>query len=475
MRRVFVTNLLFVIAVNALVKPAYILGVDRVVQVRIGPASYGIYQALVNLGLMFNVLLDFGLANYNVRMVAGAPDKLAERLPPLLTARILLSALFSVVVFGAAVLLGYRGAYLWLLAGILLIQCLSQAHLFFRSCFSGLHLFRIDSLLSVTDRLLMLGVCAILLQYPGFSLRWFVGAQAACYLAALTAGMVLLRRRVHLNYSFGLKLAPVLAAVKESLPYALITFLMSVYLRADAMLIERISGAVEAGRYAAAYRLLDVGHMFGLTFASLLLPLYGRQMAEGKSVAPLVTTGVSILVPVAFTVASAGLFFGGPIMQKLYGVEGIAEAPVFTVLMCAFPALCLTNIYSTLLTAAGRLKQLNIIAAVACVISLSANFSLIPGLKSIGGAWATFITQWAVAIGFVVAAQRVGELPFRRQETGRLTLFAGSIVALGGLISQLPFKWGINLALLGLTGGALIFLLRLVSVASLKQVFRKEL
>ncbi len=474
MRRVFVTNLLFVIAVNALVKPAYILGVDRVVQVRIGPASYGIYQALVNLGLMFNVLLDFGLANYNVRMVAGAPDKLAERLPPLLTARLLFSALFSVVVFGTAVLLGYRGPHLWLLGGILLIQCLSQAHLFFRSCFSGLHLFRLDSLLSVADRLLMLGVCAVLFQFPGFSLRWFVGAQAACYGVALAAGMVLLRRRMSVPYSFGLRLKPVLSAIKESLPYALITFLMSVYLRADAMLIERISGAVEAGRYAAAYRLLDVGHMFGLTFASLLLPLYGRQLAEGKSVAPLVTTGVSILLPVAFTVASAGLFFGAPVMQKLYGSEGIAEAPIFTVLMWAYPALCLTNIYSTLLTAAGRLKQLNIIAAAACIISLGTNFILIPELKSLGGAWATFITQWAVAIGFVVAAQRVINGPFRRQETGRLLLFAGSIVGLGWGASRLPFPWMVNLFLLGLAGGALIFLLRLVSVANLKQVFRKE-
>ena len=473
MRRVFVTNLLFVIAVNALVKPAYVLGVDRAVQVRIGPASFGIYQALVNLGLMFNVLLDFGLANYNVRMVSLAPDKLAERMPPLLTARILLSLLFSGVVFSAALLLGYQGAYLWLLGGILLIQCLSQAHLFFRSCFSGLHLFKVDSLLSVADRLLMLGLCAVLFQFPNFSLRWFVGAQGACYAVALVAGMVLLRRRTGIPFRFSFKLRPVLAAIRETLPYALITFLMSVYLRADAMLIERLASPVEAGRYAAAYRLLDVGHMFGLTFASLLLPLYGRQISEKTSVAPLVTTGVSLLLPVAFTVAAVGLFFGEPIMQKMYGPEGIAEAPIFTVLMWAFPALCLTNIYSTLLTAGGRLKLMNGIAAAACVISLSANFLLIPQFKSLGGAWATFITQWAVAIGYVIAAQRSAQLPLRRQATARLLLFAGSIVLIGWGTSHLPFPWLLNMVLLGVAGVALMFALGMVSVDNLKQIFKK--
>jgi O-antigen/teichoic acid export membrane protein len=472
-RRVFVTNLLFVIAVNALVKPAYVLGIDRAVQVRIGPASFGIYQALVNLGLMFNVLLDFGLASYNVRMVSLAPQKLAERLPPLLTARILLSVLFSVVVFSAALLLGYKGAYLWLLAGILLIQCLSQAHLFFRSCFSGLHLFKVDSLLSVADRLLMLGVCAILFQFPQFSLRWFVGAQGACYAVALVAGMVLLHQRTGVRFRFSLKLGPVWAAIRETMPYALLTFLMSVYLRADAMLIERLASPLEAGRYAAAYRLLDVGHMFGLTFASLLLPLYGRQIAEKTSVAPLVTTGVSLLLPVAFTVAAAGLFFGGPIMQKMYGPEGIAEAPIFTVLMWAFPALCLTNIYSTLLTAAGKLKLMNSIAAVACVISLIANFFLIPQLKSLGGAWATFITQWAVAIGYVLAAQHSTGLPLRRKATARLILFAGSIVALGWGTAHLPLPWILNLALLGLAGISLMFAFGMVSIANLKQLFQK--
>ncbi len=470
MRRLFVTNLLFVIAVNALVKPAYVLGVDRVVQVRVGPASYGIYQALVNLALIFTVLLDFGLANYNVRMVAAAPEKLPERMGALLTARVLLSAAFCTVVFCAALLLGYRGVYLSLLGGILLIQCLSQAHLFFRSCLSGLHKFKADSLLSVADRLLLIGVCAVLLRSHHFSLRWFVGAQIGCYTVALVLGMLLVKRFSALKYRFTLRLQPVWQAMRESLPYALIAFLMSFYLRMDAMLIERLSGATEAGRYAAAYRLLDVGQMFGLTFASLLLPLYGKLFAEKKPVHTLVQTSANLLLPVSFIVAAVGLFYADPIMTLLYGDNGHHEAPLFTVLMLAFPAFSLTHIYSTLMAASGKLHIMNRIAAVVCVISLTANLLLISHFKSMGGAWATFLTQWVVSLAYVFWGSRSSGLGFNGRWISTLLLYALLAIAAGYGSTFLPVAWPFRLALMGLALLLLLFPMRFVSVASLRQL-----
>lgn len=475
MRRFFVTNLLFVIVVNALVKPAYVLGVDRVVQVQVGPAAYGIYQALVNLGLIFNVLLDFGLANYNVRMVAAAPDKLPERMGPLLTARLLLSTGFCAVVFTTAWLLGYDKTHLWLLAGILLIQCLAQAHLFFRSCLSGLHQFKADSLLSVADRVLLIGVCAVLLHVPGFNLSWFVGAQIGCYAVALITGMLLVKRFSAVRYRLSLNLQPVWKAMRATLPYALCAFLMSIYLRADAMLIERMAGATEAGRYATAYRLLDVGHMFGLTFASLLLPLYGKLFSEQKTVRPLVVTSVNLLLPASFMVAAIGLFYALPVMELLYGNHGrskepILEAPIFTVLMISFPALCLSNIYSTMFSAQGSLKTQNRIAAVGCVVSLTANLILIHQFRSVGAAWATFITQWIVAGAYVWYSSRMARLPFTGRWVGLLFLYAFLAIALGYGSTFLPMKWMYQLMCYFVAMIGLLFPLGLVSPTALKQV-----
>lgn len=470
MRRLFVTNLLFVIAVNALVKPAYVLGVDRAVQDQVGLATYGMYQALVNLALIFTVLLDFGLANYNVRMVAAAPEKLPQRMGALLTARLLLSATFCTVVFCTAITLGYRGPHLSLLGGILLIQCLAQALLFFRSCLSGLHKFKADSLLSVVDRLLLIGVCAVLLHSPEFKLSWFIGAQIGCYAVALVLGMRLVRRFSAVRYRFTLRLGSVWKAMRESLPYALISFLMAFYLRLDAMLIERLAGATEAGRYAAAYRLLDVGQMFGLTFASLLLPLYGKQFAEGKPVHVLVQTSAQLLLPLSFIVAAVGLFYAQPIMTLLYGLKGVSEAPIFTILMLAFPAFCLTHIYSTLMAASGKLTVMNRIAAVVCIVSLGANLLLISRYQSIGGAWATFITQWVVSLAYVFWGSRMAGLSYHFRWVGRLVLYALLAVAGGYGSTFLPLAWPIQLSILGTILLLLLFPMRFVSVGALRQL-----
>ena len=53
MQRKFLTNLLFLIFVNVLIKPFYIFGIDRTVQVTVGTADYGLYAVLYNFSILY--------------------------------------------------------------------------------------------------------------------------------------------------------------------------------------------------------------------------------------------------------------------------------------------------------------------------------------------------------------------------------------------------------------------------------------
>ena len=88
MRRFFVKNILFVIAINVLVKPVWVLLIDRSVQNRVPGGEYGTYQALLNLSIIFQIVLDFGITSYNSRTIAQDPDKLPELFPSMLSARL---------------------------------------------------------------------------------------------------------------------------------------------------------------------------------------------------------------------------------------------------------------------------------------------------------------------------------------------------------------------------------------------------
>ncbi|RYE25977.1 MAG: hypothetical protein EOP51_02090 [Sphingobacteriales bacterium] len=413
MQRFFVKNLLFIFTVNILVKPVWIFLIDRTVQNRVGHESYGIYQALFNMGLIFQIILDFGLSNYNTRIISQDPDKIKDVFSSMFSARMLLVFIYAILVGGLALLLGYNKNELMLLGGILLIQAFAQTLLFIRSNVSALHRFKADSLLSVADRLLMIALCGFLLFNPKtsahFTIKWFVLSQIVCYFFAIILAMAVLKRITRLSFRFSFDAKKTFDIIRQSAPYALLIFLMSVYTRVDSVLLERLlgdAGKEEAGIYAAGYRLLDVCNIFGLMFAGILLPLFGRMLVQKQNIGPIIGVSVNILVPFSFMVAIASWFFGYEIMHMLYKDSNAQSALVFALLMSSFPAFCIMYVYSTLLTASGNLKLLNKIAAAGVVVNIAMNLFLIPIYRSTGAATAALVTQTTLALCFIIFAKK---------------------------------------------------------------------
>jgi len=481
MRRFFAKNLLFVLAVNLLVKPLWVFVIDRTVQNKVGHASYGIYQALMNLGLVFQILLDFGINNYNSRSLAQNPKMIRLLFPAMLSARLLLSFLYLAIVCIIGLLLGYRGWQVGMLAGVLLIQTANSLLQFIRSNVSGLHRFKADGILSVTDRLLVIIICGFLFIHPatsaGFKIEWFVASQIVSYSIAIIIGLVVLKRISGAKLYFSLDINRIMSIVRQSYPYALLIFLMSVYTRADTILIERLSGAngdEQAGIYAAAYRLLDVGNMFGLMFAGMLLPVFGRLLAEKKTVQPIVQLCVNLLLPVSILVTVTAIYFRVELMYLLYKHTTRESIIVFAWLMLAFPAFSLSNVYSTLLTANGDLRLLNKIAFAGVVVNITLNLVLIPRYHSLGAAFAAFVTQSILALCFVIFAKRQVQLQRNVRWIFSFLFFLALIISLGYGIRLLPVSWTAQLLLLFCMGASTIFLFRFVSLRSVKQLLERN-
>jgi hypothetical protein len=70
MQRTFLLNLLLLLALNLLVKPFYLLGIDAGVQDAVGASTYGTYAALLSLSFLLNIVLDLGITNYTTRHIA---------------------------------------------------------------------------------------------------------------------------------------------------------------------------------------------------------------------------------------------------------------------------------------------------------------------------------------------------------------------------------------------------------------------
>lgn len=441
MNREFLINIAFLIGINLLIKPLYIFGIDRGVQNALPPGDYGYYFVLFNFTWLFQIVNDFGIAYYNSRNLAQHPHLISKYFPNLLMLKAVLTLLFAVLVFVASAAWGYRpwsNALLWF---ICLNQALTSLLLFLRSNVAGLGMYRADSALSALDRLLVIIIMGTVLWVLPMELRieHFVWAQTAALLITALVAFGVVRNRLG-HWAFRRRPAFLWVFFRRSFPYALAVFLMTLYTRVDAVMIEKMlpDGNEEAGIYAAAYRLLDAANIIGFLFAGLLLPMFARQLRAGSGADTLAHLSFRILWVAAVPIALFCWFWGDEIMGALYHRADAYYGYVFGVLMLSFIAMCGMYVYGTLLTANESLRRMNFIFAAGLALNIVLNWALIPTHKALGAAAATCATQWIVWIcEMVLLRKELGIMPPR----ALLLRLAGFAVVAGSIAFGAGHLW----------------------------------
>ncbi len=439
MRRVFVTNLALVLVLNLLVKPFYILGIDAQVQVRVGTEAYGSYAALLSLSFLLNILLDFGITNWNTRHIAQNSDRIRDQVGGILTVRALLVLLYAAVLFIVAVVIGYRGAQLLILAVLVLNQALVATILYFRSNIAGAQRFAQDSLLSVLDRVLLIAICGWLLWGrsvgAAFRIEWFVLAQTFAYaVAALVAFALVVKRagipRPNWDMVFFRQV------LRQSLPYALLVLLMTFYYRTDTVMIERLlpDGPMQAGIYAQGFRFFEAFNMLGFLLAGLLLPMFSRMLKMGSDIGPLTSLAARLVIAGTIVVAVLGCFYAKPIMDLRYHEHTEESSAAFAVMIWSFVAVCITYVYGTLLTASGDLGTLNWMAAGGMLLNIVLNLILIPRYQALGAACAGLTTQALTALAQVVIASKKFRTGIAARDLAGAAAYLLLIVLLGWVL-----------------------------------------
>lgn len=474
----FVFNLCLLIFLNLLVKPFWMLGIDVGVQNSVGAASYGIYFSIFNFTMLFSMVLDMGTTNFNNRTIARNNNLLDKHLSGYIALRLLLAVAYFVVIFAAALLIGYRGFQLELLFWIGLNQFLNAFLLYVRSNISALLMFKTDSVISVTDKLLMILFCGMLLwgnvTDEPFRIEWFVWCQTLAYLITIAVALTIVLRKAKLRRLmwdgpfFWL-------IIKKSFPYALITLLMASYYRIDSVLLERLLprdiAATQAGIYATAFRLLDTLVMIAYLFSVILLPLFSKMLKQQENVVPVVRTSFSLLFLYSVSAVVILYVYREPLIQFFYPETMESSVAVFRLILFGLIPISMNYLFGTLLTANGSMKVLNITAAVGIVINVVVNLVLIPRMQACGSAVASFCTQFTVSVLQFVLAMRIIGIPLRSLPWLQCALFLAVLVPVAWFapsILHINVLW--QLAILTVFAVALAFATGLLRVREMKDI-----
>lgn len=442
MQRSFLKNLLWLQALNWLIKPLWILLIEREIQLQLGDGLYGQYAVHFGIGTLFAVLLDAGLNAYTSREIA-----MGERLAS--WKRLLGLRLGLTFIYVAAVVLFslFQYSVVWNLILLVIInQLLAAGVLVVRAILQGKHQFKFDSIVSVADRFVAIVVLIFvfgLLSNKGIGnhgVEKFLLAQSTGYAVALLAGLWFSRRFSKINdlesavSEFGSKALTdqniaFIPWVKSMGWFVILGLTMSAFTRLDIQMLQWFTldvtavmelpgdfpkpqnpGFLANGMYAKGYRFLDAALIFSSMLSIQLLPLFSKRISENLELQSLVWMGFRIVFMVSVSAAVVGYFYGAPLMGSFYHLTQYAEVynmgQLFFGFMLVFIAMSTVHVFGTLLTAAGDVKWLSFLAFVCLAVNIGVDSMQIPMLGPFGALEGSMITQGLFAVGCIYRAHR---------------------------------------------------------------------
>jgi O-antigen/teichoic acid export membrane protein len=477
MSKKILINVFLLVAINLLIKPFWILGIDRTVQNTVGNDIYGAYMVMFNISLMFTMLLDFGINNYTSSFIAKHNQLLSKRFASLFPLKLVFALAYLVVTFCFGFLFGVVGKQLWFLLLLALNQVLAFFILFFRANISGLQLFKTDAFLSVTDRGMMIffAIMLMLLYNGNFSIEHFILSQSLGYSASFIISFWVLKKPLQ-GVKLNFKKVMMWSMIRQSWPYALLALLMTFYMRADILMMKKLlpNGDEQNGVYAVANRLLEAANMLAVLLAGMLLPLFSNMIKSKQDLSSLIKMSMTLLILPAVGVAAISWFYHMDVMMLLSKTSPVESGHVFKYVMISFVAMCVMYIFGTLLTANGNISLLNKLAATALVINLTVNLFLQPQLGAKGAALSAVFTHSFIAITNMYFA--IKNLKIKLDPSYLLRFFA--VLAVVTICVGLAHNRGINLSVtIGSAIGCaiiMLFITRLIHIQQLKQLLQSR-
>jgi len=478
MQNNFITNLAILICLNLLIKPFWTLVIEPSVQYQVGNAAYGEYFALFNFSFLLNILLDFGITNFNNKNIAQNNHLLEKHFSGLFLLKLLLGLVYIVVTISIGLAVGYSTRYIKLLFLLGFNQFLISMILYLRSNLLGLHAFKTDSIISVLDRFIMIGICAVMLwtAYTGITIDImnFVYAQTLAYLlAAILAFIVVVKKTDKFTISWNRPFW--IMILKKSFPFAVLVLLMTFYNRLDSVMIERLlpegEGATQAGIYAKGFRLLDAANMIAYLFSIQLLPIFSRMLKFQESVENLVKLSFTLLITPAIIAASVCWFY----QNELIGLinHGVTDsATIFSMLMTCFIAISTTYIFGTLLTANGNLKQLNTMALIGICLNFLLNIVLIPNFKAMGAAYSSLATQFFTASVQVYLTYKIFKFKVNYRLIIILILFILGVIGAGFISTKFISNYFVGMAVMCVLSGIWALVTGLISFKAIMRFMK---
>lgn len=180
---------------------------------------------------------------------------------------------------------------------------------------------------------------------------------------------------------------------RQAKTFALITICVTIYWKADVIMIESMRSEEEVGFYSAAYSLLMISLVFVDSFVNSIYPVLANfyksaasqfEAACRKSLKLLIMA--SLPISVGFSLAAKD------IIELIYGRDFLPSVAVLQLLIWTLVPYAISQIFAYALVASNKQKIDLIVNAVSMITNITLNLILIPRYGYMGATYATLLS-----------------------------------------------------------------------------------
>ena len=248
------------------------------------------------------------------------------------------------------------------------------------------------------------------------------------------------------------------ALMKVGVPLGIAAMLVQAADRLDQLLVFIFSGSIDAGYYAAAYRLLEAAHFVPVAVTATVFPILASAYRTDRlRVQRVSQTALEYLVALVLPAFAVTLAAGGPIIRLLFGSDFSEAASALPILMASLFPIVVGYLAGIGIVLAGLERRYVLYAAVGLAFNAAANSVLIPLYGFVAAAWVTLATD--VLVGGLTA-RVVLEATGVRLRYGRVAR-AAVAAAMTAVATYLLIEIGVALGWVLFAAGAIYTILTL--------------
>ncbi|MFA4942282.1 MAG: flippase [Patescibacteria group bacterium] len=372
----------------------------------LGPENLGKYYFAISFTTIFAIFIDLGFINFLTREVAKKQEAAEKLLGNILSVKVFLTFLTTLVVILTINLLHYDQLIKDLVYISIICMVLDSFSTTFFATIRGFHNLKYESISSIIFQLIVL-IFGLAAMYLNLNLRLIIGSLVLASVYNFIYSFWVLRHRIKIKLKLLYEVQLIKSIFTTSLPFALFAIFQRLYTYLDSVFLSFMAGDYYVGLYQVAFKIIFALQFLPLAFTASLYPAMSTYWISNR---PQLTIAferaMNYLIIISLPIIFGVIMLADKIILIFRSDYSEATIPLQVTIVALF-FIFVNFPIGSLLNACDRQRRNTLNMLIVMVVSIILNVILIPLFKATGAGITVLLTNLLMFILGIIWVKKI--------------------------------------------------------------------